>query len=39
MKRVEQFEDLVAWQRARELTEQIYFLTNKGLFFKKLWVT
>jgi len=34
MKRVEQFEDLVAWQRARELTEQIYFLTNKGLFSK-----
>lgn len=34
MGRVERFEDLVAWQKARELTKQIYFLTSKGLFSK-----
>ncbi len=34
MGKVERFEDLVAWKRARELTKQIYFLTNKGPFSK-----
>jgi four helix bundle protein len=34
MGKVERFEDLVAWQKARELTKQIYFLTNKGSFSK-----
>ena len=34
MGRVEQFEDLVAWQKARELTKQIYSLTNQGPFSK-----
>ncbi len=32
--KVESFEDLIAWQKARELTRQIYSLTNKGLFSK-----
>jgi hypothetical protein len=27
MKKVESFEDLVAWQKARELTKQIYQFT------------
>ncbi|MFC1868085.1 four helix bundle protein [Thermodesulfobacteriota bacterium] len=34
MKKVERFEDLVAWQKARELMKQIYFLTNKEPFSK-----
>ena len=34
MKKVERFEDLIAWQKARELTKQIYFLTNQGSFSK-----
>jgi len=32
MGRVERFEDLIAWQKARELTKQIYLLTRKGEF-------
>ncbi|MFV9646551.1 MAG: four helix bundle protein [Desulfobacterales bacterium] len=32
--KVERFEDLIAWQKARELTKQIYFLTMKGPFSK-----
>lgn len=32
--KVESFEDLIAWQKARELTKQVYFVTNKGLFSK-----
>lgn len=34
MGKVERFEDLMAWQKARELTKQIYSLTNKGDFSK-----
>lgn len=34
MKRVEKFEDLVAWQKARQLTKQIYLLTKTELFSK-----
>ena len=34
MKKVERFEDLIAWQKARELTKQIYFLTKEGSFSK-----
>ena len=34
MGKVERFEDLIAWQKARELTKQIYFLTMKGPFSK-----
>ena len=32
MGRVDRFEDLVAWQKARELTKQIYLLTRKEQF-------
>lgn len=32
--KVERFEDLIGWQKARELTKQIYFLTMKGPFSK-----
>jgi four helix bundle protein len=30
--RVERFEDLIAWQKARILTRQIYLITSKGDF-------
>ena len=30
--RVEQFEDLVAWQKARILTREIYRITHRGAF-------
>jgi four helix bundle protein len=33
-KKIEKFEDLVAWQRARELTKDIYSITNQGEFSK-----
>ena len=32
--KIEKFEDLIAWQKARELTYQIYKITNKGEFSK-----
>ena len=32
MGRVDRFEDLVAWQKARELTKQFYLLTRKEQF-------
>ena len=31
-KRVERFEDLIAWQKARKLTSRIYKTTNEGEF-------
>ena len=31
-KRVERFEDLIAWQKARKLTSRIYKTTNEGTF-------
>lgn len=31
-KKIEKFEDLIAWQKARELTRQIYKATNHGEF-------
>lgn len=34
MGKVEKFEDLIAWQRARELTALIYQVTRKGEFAK-----
>ncbi len=34
MEKIEHFEDLIAWQKARELTKQIYFLTKEGPFSK-----
>jgi four helix bundle protein len=29
---IRRFEDLIAWQKARDLTKEIYLLTNKGAF-------
>ncbi|HEX4262941.1 MAG TPA: four helix bundle protein [Verrucomicrobiae bacterium] len=34
MSKIEKFEDVVAWQRARELTKQIYTHTKIGAFAK-----
>lgn len=34
MSKIEKFEDIQAWQRARELTKQIYKITKGTLFFK-----
>ncbi len=34
VKRIERFEDLVAWQKARILTREIYAITQKGSFAK-----
>lgn len=34
MAKVERFEDLVAWQKARELTKAIYRVTQQGSFAK-----
>jgi len=34
MSKVEKFEDLIAWQKARELTKEIYRITCDGLFSK-----
>lgn len=34
MGRVERFEDLIAWQKARELTRRIYSMTGGGDFSK-----
>ncbi|QBQ55970.1 four helix bundle protein [Nitrosococcus wardiae] len=31
-KSVRRFEDLIAWQRARELSKRIYQITGKGAF-------
>ncbi len=32
VKKVRRFEDLIAWQKARELTRRIYLLSNDGNF-------
>ena len=34
MSKVERFDDLIAWQKARELTKRIYEVTRKGDFAK-----
>ena len=34
MGKVERFEDLIAWQKARVLTKEVYILTSKGDFSK-----
>jgi four helix bundle protein len=36
MKKVSVFEDLIAWQKARELTKEIYKVTTSGKFEKDL---
>ena len=33
-KKIEKFEQLIAWQKARKLTSQIYRVTNEGRFAK-----
>lgn len=32
--KIQKFEDLIAWQKARELTREIYQVTNDGAFCK-----
>ena len=32
MPRVERFEDLIAWQKARELTKEVYLVSREGQF-------
>jgi len=34
MANIEKFEEIVAWQKARELTREIYRITNQGSFVK-----
>jgi four helix bundle protein len=34
MGKVERFEDLIAWQKARELTKRIYRISREGIFSK-----
>jgi four helix bundle protein len=34
MSRIERFEDLIAWQKARELTRAVYQVTRQGPFVK-----
>ena len=34
MANIERFEDIEAWQKARELTREIYRITNQGAFVK-----
>ncbi len=34
IKKIEKFEDLIAWQKARELTKNIYKITKEGEFQK-----
>jgi len=34
MSKIERFEDLIAWQKARQLTADVYRLTSKGAFAK-----
>jgi four helix bundle protein len=34
MSKIEEFEDLIAWQKARELTRAIYEATRRGAFAK-----
>lgn len=34
MSKIERFEDLIAWQKARQLTADIYRVTSKGAFAK-----
>ncbi len=34
MNKIEKFEDILAWQKARELTKEVYGLTKVGFFAK-----
>jgi four helix bundle protein len=33
-KKIEKFEELIAWRKARELTKRIYYMTRKEPFSK-----
>ncbi|HXK62098.1 MAG TPA: four helix bundle protein, partial [Acidobacteriota bacterium] len=39
MAKIERFEDLIAWQKARELTRAIYEATQQGAFAKDFGLT
>jgi four helix bundle protein len=39
MSRIERFEDLIAWQKARLLTKEIYLITRQGSFAKDYGLT
>jgi four helix bundle protein len=39
MKKIERFEDLIAWQKAREMTREIYQVTQKGKFSRDFGLT
>ncbi len=39
MRRVERFEDLIAWQKARELTREVYRVTRQGALAKDFGLT
>jgi len=39
MKKIERFEDLIAWQKAREMTREIYQVTQKGKFPRDFGLT
>jgi four helix bundle protein len=39
MKKIERFEDLIAWQKAREMTKEIYQVTQKGRFSRDFGLT
>ena len=38
MPKIKRFEDIEAWQKARELTREIYEITNKGNFTKNYYL-
>ena len=39
MSKIKKFEDLIAWQKARELTKEIYTVTRQGAFAKDYGLT
>ena len=36
MAKIERFEDIIAWQKARDLVKAIYETSNSGIFAKKI---
>ncbi|MDI6916484.1 MAG: hypothetical protein QMC80_01655 [Thermoplasmatales archaeon] len=38
MGKIEKIEDIQAWQKARELTKQIYKITKDAQFSKGFWI-
>jgi four helix bundle protein len=37
--RIDKFEDLIAWQKTRELTKEVYQISRRGAFAKDLGLT